>query len=230
MQVAKYILACAAVFLVPPCVLQAAEPPGAAQQCSSCHLLEQPAQPTLVSRSERAAPPLFYSGNKFRRAWLVSWLQDPRRLRPAGDFPPAHVHTVEGKDVIDASTLIEHPALAADDAEAVADWLMTLTPNQALIDAESGYTPGNVSPRMGAMDFVKFKGCGACHRDTPEYGGFSGPELYTAWERLQPEFIVSYIRNPTAWEPYSLMPNKALQDPQIHKLANYLKVISAQEE
>lgn len=226
----RFFLACIAIFLVPPSLLQAAEPPGAAQQCSNCHLLEQPAQATLASRTERVAPPLFYSGNKFRREWLVNWLQDPRQIRPAGDFPPEHVRTVNGVDKIDETSFVEHPVVSANEVETVADWLMSLTPHQALIEAESNYSPGNVSPRMGAMDFVKFKGCGACHRDTPEYGGFSGPELYTAWERLQPGFIVSYIRNPTAWEPYSLMPNKALQEPQIHKLADYLKVISAQEE
>src|SRR5690606_38640406 len=106
----------------------------------------------------------------------------------------------------------------------VADHLMSLTPNDALI-AKEDYKPGRISERLGAMNFVKFQGCSACHKDTPKYGGVSGPELYTAWQRLQPAFITSYIRDPKAWEPRSMMPNKHLNSGAIHKLADYLRTI-----
>lgn len=201
----------------------------AASQCGTCHQMEGSAEDSLQARRERVAPPLYYAGDKFQEAWLTGWLQSPTRVRPAGDFAAAHVESTEEGDVIDTATLPDHPAFDAATASAVAAYLMTLKPNAALIAAVD-YTPGTVSPRMGAMDFVKFKGCGACHRDTPADGGVSGPELYTAWQRLQPEFIVSYIDNPTAWDPYSVMPVKHLQAKQIHKLADYLKVIGESKE
>lgn len=195
------------------------------EQCSGCHQIEGPANTDLQARRERAAPPLFFAGNKFREDWLVTWLQSPTRIRPAGDFSPAHTKTTADGDVVDESTLAEHPAVDAETATAMAAYLMTLRPKDDLIAAEASYAPAPVPERLGAMDFVKFKGCGACHKDTPKYGGVSGPELYTAWHRLQPEFAVSYIRNPTAWEPNTLMPVKHLQDAPIHKLVNYLKTI-----
>ena len=200
-----------------------------ATDCGACHQLTGPAATELQSLPDRGGPPLFYAGNKFREDWLVTWLQDPTRIRPAGDYPPAHVVTGSGGDEIDEETLVDHPALPAETALEVATYLMTLTPHDQLIAAED-YTPQNIPETLGAMDFVKFKGCAACHRDTPELGGVSGPELYTAWARLQPEYIVSYIRNPIAWEPLSLMPNKHLQTEAIHKLANYLRVISEPTE
>lgn len=207
---------------------QAQEVPDAAQNCVGCHAVEEPAG-TLEARMTRQAPPLHYAGNKFRRDWLVGWLQEPTRIRPAGDYPPAHVVTEGDVDVIDERSLVDHPALAAEQAETVADWLMTLTAKSDLVEAESGYEPGNINPRLGEMDFVKFKGCGGCHKDVPDYGGFSGPELYTGWSRLQPEYMISYIRDPQVWEPYSLMPDKGLRTEQIHKLVDYLKVISEEE-
>lgn len=225
MKTFHYLLA-GLISLVLPVTIQAAEAPDIVSECAACHVLEKPESQTLGDRMTRKAPPLYYAGNKFREEWLVSWLQDPVRIRPAGDYPPAHSSTVDEKDVINTETLIEHPVVEEDQAIQSAAWLMTLTPFPELIAVDAEYTPGNVNPRLGTMDFVKFKGCGACHQDDPEYGGFSGPELYTAWNRLQPAYITSYIRNPLAWEPYSLMPNKELQDAQIHKLADYLKVVS----
>lgn len=130
---------------------------------------------------------------------------------------------------MDAASLTAHPALDAAAATEVASHLMTLRPNDALT-AQEDYTPGKVSKRMGAMDFVKFKGCAACHKDTPKLGGLSGPELHTAWQRLQPEYITSYIRDPAAWEPRSLMPNLQLESGPIHKLANYLRAIGEDPE
>lgn len=195
-------------------------------QCGSCHALthDYATQP-ITERGARKGPPLDYAGNKFQRAWLVSWLQNPVRIRPAGEFPPAHVKTnAEGKDVIDPSTLLKHPALPAAQAEATADYLMSLKPFDNLIKAET-YQPGSIAKRMGEMNFGKFKGCNACHQDAPDKGGFSGPELYTAWQRLQPAFIASYIGNDVAWDPHTIMPKGDLDAASVAKLANYLKVI-----
>lgn len=221
-------IGCAGVSLLFGVAVFAAEPPSAAVTCQTCHAIEQPFKESALVQAPDA-PPLYYAGNKYRREWLSNWLQNPTQIRPAGGFYANHVTTVNGEDILDESSITPHDALSAPDAEAVTDWLMTLAPKQELIDAESDYTPGKVSMRMGAMDFVKFKGCGGCHRDTPEYGGLTGPELYTAWERLQPAYIVSYIRNPNAWDKHSIMPNRALGDTQLHKLADYLHTL-AQED
>jgi len=89
--------------------------------------------------------------------------------------------------------------------------------------------PGSVSRTMGEMAFDKFLGCMACHEIEPGYGGLSGPELYTAGRRLQPEFIASYIRGPQAWDPKIWMPNKHVSDANIVKLVRYLVVLSEQD-
>lgn len=198
--------------------------PVSAADCASCHQLS-PGEPA----SGYSAPPLFYAGNKYRRQWLQDWLQSPYRIRPAGGFYADHVITVEGVDSIAGASLKKHVAVDSATAAELSDWLMSLTPMDDLLAASSDYNPGSVSPRMGAMDFVKFKGCGGCHRDTPEYGGLSGPELYTAWQRMQPQFIVSFIKNPRAWNENSAMPNRALNDGQIHKLADYLKTLAEED-
>ncbi len=200
------------------------------QKCGACHALSAPdyAAAGIAERAQRKAPPLHYAGNKFRREWLVGWLQKPARIRPAGAFPPAHARSTPKGDVVDAAALPAHPALTAAEAEAAADYLMTLRPFDKLIAAET-YEPGGIALRMGQMNFGKFKGCDGCHQDAPGHGGVSAPELYTAWPRLQPKFISAYIANPTAWDPHSMMPAADLNADAVHKLANYLKAVAEKQ-
>ncbi len=209
-----------------PCATYAGVPGDVQTQCGGCHTFNHDyASQPVTERMERKGPVLDYAGNKFQRTWLVAWLQNPVRIRPAGEFPPDHVKSgPDGKDVVDTSTLLKHPVLSSAQAGTTADYLMTLKPFDNLIKAET-YQPGTISPRMGEMNFVKFRGCGACHQHAPGKGGLSGPELYTAWKRLQPAFIASYISNDIAWDPHTMMPKGNLSQSSVKKLANYLKVI-----
>lgn len=195
------------------------------KDCVNCHNLKGPAPQTLQTLWDRKGPDLFYAGNKYRNDWLVGWLQTPKRIRPAGEFYGKHIKPGAKSDEVDTSTLDNHVALSKDDAVAVAAELMKLKPHDDLI-AKEKIQPGAVSKQMGEMAFDKFQGCMACHFIEPDYGGFSGPELYTAGKRLQPEYIASYIRNPQAWDPKIWMPNKQVSDANIQKLVNYLELLS----
>lgn len=199
--------------------------------CGGCHALAQPdeAMLGLEERAQRNGPPLFYAGNKFREDWLAAWLAAPTRIRPAGVFPPAHTVSTPDGDAIDESALTEHPALAPDEAADVAAYLVSLRPFDALLAAQT-YAPGTVALRMGQMNFSKFKGCDSCHQDSPDFGGVSGPELHTAWQRLQPEFISAYIADPTVFDPHTIMPKPGLNQDEVHKLADYLKALAEAEQ
>lgn len=195
------------------------------KDCTSCHNLTGPVAQTLKDALSRKGPDLSYAGNKYRQEWIASWLQQPARIRPAGMYYGDHIKAGSKGDEIDASTLTAHVALSRDDAAAAAAELMKLKPHDDLIAREK-IVPGTIIKQMGEMNFDKFWGCMACHLIEPEYGGLSGPEVYTAAKRLQPEFIASFIRNPQAWEPKSWMPNKEVSDGAIQKLVQYLEALS----
>jgi len=195
------------------------------KDCTSCHNITGPAPQTLQALWDRKGPDLFYAGNKYREEWLVMWLQKPQRIRPAGEFYGKHIKTGVKSDEVDAATLENHVALSKDDAVAVASELMKLKPHDDLI-AKEKIEPGTISKQMGEMAFDKFLGCMACHFIEPDYGGFSGPEIYTAGKRLQPEFIASYIRSPQAWDPKIWMPNKHLSEMNIQKMVHYLELLA----
>lgn len=195
------------------------------QKCASCHALSQPEEADIEARASRRAPPLHYAGDKFRRDWLVAWLQSPNRIRPAGTYPPAHIKSTEEGDAIEKGSFADHIALDQASAEQAADYLMSLRPFERRLE-DVDYEGGSIAWRLGQMNFVKFNNCVGCHQDEPGYGGVSGPELYTAWDRLKPSFIFSYISDPVAWDRNTLMPGGALNDTAVEKLANYLKAVA----
>jgi len=226
-----YGLFAAALGLAVAGLVQADEAAVAAASCAGCHALEAPDYAVLGvgERVERKAPPLFFAGNKYREGWLAGWLQDPRSHYPAGYFPAAMAVTSTPQgDKSDAAALYQHESLDADTAQAVADHLMSLRPYDELV-AAAGYSEGNVALRMGTMDFRKFKGCNACHQDAPGEGGLSGPVLYDARERLTPEYMMSFIKDPTAWDPNTIMPRLEMNDAAANKLVDYLRIIGGEQ-
>ncbi len=195
------------------------------RDCVQCHDIEGPAPVTLEAMWSRKGPDLFYAGNKYREEWLAQWLQDPVRIRPAGMFFANHVTHDGERDVLEADTLPAHPALESDDAVSVAAWLMTLKAGSELIKPGE-YQTGTIAISMGEMIFDRFRGCIGCHEIEPGYGGLSGPEVYTAGARLQPDFMISYMRNPQAWDPRSFMPARKLNDNDMQRLVHYLHALS----
>jgi cbb3-type cytochrome oxidase cytochrome c subunit len=174
---------------------------------------------------ERKGPDLFYAGNKYKSGWLESWLQKPKRIRPAGMFYGNHLKEGKERDSVDAATLKPHIALSAEEAKAVSTALATFKAKSELINVGE-YKPGKISMSMGEMLFDKFRGCLACHQIEPDYGGFSAPEVYTAGKRLQEDYMISYMRDPGVWDPKTVMPSKYIREKDLQKFVHYLRGLS----
>src|SRR3990167_2487220 len=87
-----------------------------AKNCSSCHLTKGPnSDKTFEDKLKRKGPDLWFAGSKFKKDWLVKWLQDPKPIRQMA------YNSVEKKNPGD------HPQLPAKEAGDVTDYLMTLT-------------------------------------------------------------------------------------------------------
>lgn len=194
-------------------------------QCRSCHALAEDAPQTLQELWDRKGPNLSSAGIKYKPEWLTAWLQNPVRIRPAGMFYGKHIKTGAKSDEIDPSSLAAHPKLSAEQAQLATEALMEMKRQQELIN-EGDYKPGRISITLGEMMFDKFKGCLACHQIEPGYGGLSGPEVYTAAQRLQEDYLISFMRDPQAWEPKTFMPNKHLKENDLQKLVHYFHALS----
>ena len=91
-------------------------------KCASCHDLKGPAAKTLAELWQRQGPDLFYAGSKYNADWLTTWLQAPKRIRPAGFHYVQNIKPGKKWDVVDKSKLKPHFKLN----EAEADELVEL--------------------------------------------------------------------------------------------------------
>lgn len=192
-----------------------------ATQCAGCHALEPPSGADLDRLWQRKGPDLYYAGAKFNAAWLEAWLERPTRIRPGAELYAKYVQPGPEGDTLDATALPEHPALAAADAKAVAAALMTLEGPDGLV-ATGAFAGKPVPAAMGKMFFGKLRGCSSCHSIASGDGGLSGPELGNAGERLQADFIYSYIKDPQRIDPLVWMPRQELSEQDLQRLTGYL--------
>ena len=179
-----------------------------AAACASCHNTTSPAPTTFQGVLQRQAPDLFYAGSKFKREWLVRWIQNPTPIRPSGAMFLNHIATEDGTDRIKKETIASCPSkLNPPEAEAVADYLMSLTDAKmrtGVVNRDKKFST-SIALRL----FTKQYPCNGCHtvkiRDK-EAGGVSAPSLTDAGERLNPDWVYARIENPQYWDPKTWMP------------------------
>lgn len=182
-----------------------------AKNCVSCHYTQGPArEKTIADQLNKKGPELWYAGSKFQRAWLEGWLQKPTVIRPL------QYNSITEKNPD------KHPKLAAADAKAVSDYLMTLTSD----DVEAGVIKPKKSPK-GRLIFNKKMPCGGCHQYTSRKkvkGGMTGPSLVGAKSRLNPDWIYAYLKNPQIFKPVKMMPvfTGYLSDRDIKSVSAYV--------
>ena len=178
------------------------------ENCASCHNLSGPAPATYDGVLGRKAPDLFYAGSKFKRSWLVDWLQNPSPIRQTGVMFLNHVTTDNGIDRIVVETVKPCPVkLSPETAEAVASHLMTLkdmSMKTGVVDMAKKFR----KPKAYRL-FTKQLPCVGCH--TVKFGkrilgGVSGPDLTQAGKRLNPDWVYARIENPQYWDPRTWMP------------------------
>jgi mono/diheme cytochrome c family protein len=172
--------------------------------CLGCH--------NLAGQGGTIAPNLAYEGSKVRGDWLLSFLKQPHQIRPLMQarmptFPLTEPEAVNGRDYIMMAFLDERVPKVDQVAQ-------TITPELAA---------------QGEKLYWEKYPCFTCHQIQGKTGGAAvGPDLTDAWKRLNPDWMVQWIKNPQAFDPASLMPNLGVSDAEAVALAAYLENVSRQ--
>lgn len=188
------------------------------EKCAECHALSKPEETSRARTSSRKGQDLYYAGSKYNKEWLVKWLQSPTKIRPSGGYGE-----VFSKDISTGPST--HLKLSGDEAESVSLAMMELkAPADVVVPGIYENDPNNV---INGLSYYKNNGCLSCHQLAPDMGGKLAPELYTAAERMQPDYIASFIRHPKRFDPYVNMPNLFKSKLAVQKITGYLLTISA---
>lgn len=182
------------------------------RKCGACHTIDGPEfDRTIAERLGRKGPELWYAGSKFNPGFLVAWLADPRPIRPF------EYNSIKEKNRGD------HPRLSPPEALEVASFLVTLR--------SPAVKPLGVVPavtRRGRILFSKRQSCYGCHRVESKrgnvVGGFTGPSLVGAAERLNPDWVYAYLADPEKFKGIKPMPDYSgvLDKDDILALAAYI--------
>jgi mono/diheme cytochrome c family protein len=188
----------------------------AAAKCAACHSFQSSGQIDPEELEHSQGPTLAYAGNKFQLSWLEKWLVAPTRIRPAGYLTYRYVVSTAEGDRINEAALPAHPTLSPAEAKAVAGYLSSLKKEPNAYPASE--TTGTVRAQL---HFEKILGCGSCHQVQPGHGGLSGPELYTAYERINRGWGTAFMAEPNYWNTIP-MPKISIRGDQLAALSDYL--------
>ena len=187
-------------------------------RCAECHKLS-----IKDSDGTPQGPDLFYSGNKFKSKWLVEFLLKPEIIRIAG-------YITDPGFLIGQHTAMEaHPALSQEEGQALAEHLMSLKIEEfesGRVDAE----PLSKGQKVKAkILFERDYGCTACHKGInlarKPKGGISGPTLINAGDRLNPDWIFHWLKNPKNFLDRGRMPIFKLDDAATIQIVKYLMTL-----
>ena len=171
--------------------------------CAPCHAVLGPVPPLPVAEREaERGPGLWDAGSKFRPAWLRAWLEKPTPIRQV-----RYGSLEKGTN--------PHPALPAEEAAAIAAYLLTLRDP----GVPSGLIPPGPPPkpveRRALILFLKKQPCYTCHQVrirkdqnvTPRVvGGFTGPSLVEAGRRLNGDWVYAFLKDTSRYTPNGRMP------------------------
>jgi mono/diheme cytochrome c family protein len=189
--------------------------------CVGCHRLQG------ITRPEMLAPDLTNIGTKVTREWLYKWLKEPRTiLDDSGNTLVNGVETEEEPRM---------PKFRLNEPE-----LRGLSAYLSSLRSQS-VAPYKFEPRVVAAwekkpdlvdeGEVRFRQmfCTTCHAlavtragETKLIGGDIGPELTKVGSKVNPDWLVAWLRDPQGYLPHAQMPRYQWSDEDLYKVTHYI--------
>jgi cbb3-type cytochrome oxidase cytochrome c subunit len=189
--------------------------------CIGCHRLGGITAPAMLG------PDLTNIGTKVSREWIYKWLKEPRTIEDDSGN-----QTVDGYETEDEPRM---PFFKLKETE--------LRGLSAFLSSQqtSPIEPYKFDPRVVAaiakssdaadQGEVRFRQmfCSTCHSravtrggETQLIGGDIGPELTKVGSKVNPDWLVAWLRDPQAYLPNSKMPRYQWSDQDLYLVTRYI--------
>ncbi len=172
-------------------------------RCLSCHQVQG-------TGGDISKAPLTAEGSRARRDWLVRYLLNPTTIRP-----------ILTDRMIPLRMTPQEAGFLAEFMENV------YVDNQIPGEIFPGGPPVDQAERGRRLFFERY-GCQSCHMVGGK-GGYYGPLLDGAGERLQSGWIFWWLRGPQRWRSDIRCPDFGLDETDAHDLAAFIASIPTQE-
>ncbi len=179
-----------------------------AQNCSGCHT-----GPQQASDMKLQAPDLSQEGQRVRKDWLISFLQQPHPIRPAGHQPGT------GSRMPDFQLNEEEVTLIGNYLSQTGEALGDFSPKKLSIFSNN---------KAEALLLEKLP-CIGCHQLNGK-GGKIGPDLNQTPNRLQPAYVYNIIKKPHELATKTVMPRIPMPEKQLQLITNYLLQLSPEKK
>ena len=189
--------------------------------CVGCHRLEGVTRPAMLG------PDLTNLGTKVSRAWIYKWLKEPRTITDSNTNT-----TVDGVENEEEPRMPQF-RLNEQELRALSAYLSSLRsepPEPAKFDSRV-VAAWEKKPDTVDQGEVRFRQmfCTTCHSvavtragETKLIGGEIGPELTKVGSKVNPDWLVAWLRNPQAYMPHSQMPRYGWSDEDLFKVTRYV--------
>jgi mono/diheme cytochrome c family protein len=174
--------------------------------CVHCHTIKLPDGSAMKPTDD--PPSLEHVADKTTREWIYAWLKDPQAYAVTATMPNFKLSDADARDI--SAFLIANSTLIAGD---------TAPASPADKDKKA------LDPAAGASLYGE-SFCASCHAVQNAagnvVGGDIGPELTRVGNKVKPEWLRAWLRNPRVYDPGTAMPHFRFNEPQLSLLTAYL--------
>lgn len=189
--------------------------------CAGCHRLQGIERPAMLG------PDLSNVGNKLSRQWIYKWLKEPHtRVDSSGNI------VVDGYET-EGEPRMPQFRLTDQEIKALSSYLETLKsrPLEPYKFDPRVVASLQKSPDLADQGEVRFRQmfCTTCHSlavtrgdEIKLIGGDIGPELTKVGSKVNPDWLIAWLRNPQSDLPHALMPRYGWSDEDLYRVARYI--------
>lgn len=194
--------------------------------CVGCHRIEGVIKPDMLG------PDLTAVGSKVSREWIYKWLKEPQTLTDASGNVVVNGYETEQEPRM--------PRFDLNDTEiaALSAYLSSLK-SPTLQPYAPASTAPEATPDAIANGEIRFQQlfCTTCHSlavtragVTELIGGNIGPELTKVGSKVNPEWLMNWLRDPQQYLPQSLMPRYRWPGQDLNNVIAYITTILTDPE
>ena len=170
--------------------------------CLHCHTVKLPNGAAWKATDD--PPSLEHVADKTTREWIYAWLKDPQAYAASATMP--------------------NFKFTDDDARDISAFLMansTVQPGDTIALSQKPAADPTAGPTLYGESF-----CASCHAVQNAagnlVGGDIGPELTRVGNKVKPEWLQAWLRNPRVYDAGTAMPHFRFNDQQVATLSAFL--------